>query len=124
MTYKVGPSIVGLVTLESLGIPDPKGSYQPGTEQRPLVSGGVRNVGLPRLEWRWGILSQVAYDALRVYFTGACNQLFVESRTTEDRDEFVYFEVLSAWPLEIEPEWFQRVDFRIKFAVLGETAIP
>lgn len=123
MPYQVGTSLGGLVTLESLGIPDPKGFYMPGAEQRALVSGGVRNVGLPRVLWHWGFISQVTYDALREYFTEACDHLFIESRTTEHSDVFSHFEVLSAWPLEPEIEYYRRISFDIKFNVLGEIPI-
>lgn len=120
MPYQIGTTLVGLATLDSLDIPDPKSEFAHFTEYVPLVSGGVRGVGSPVAIWRWGYLTQAQRDALRVFCTGASAEVYIETRETDSSDVFDQYSATMIWPLEEERDAFHRMEFEVRFQNLVE----
>jgi hypothetical protein len=114
--YKIGTSLVGMVTLDSLGIPDPKGIYRPYTEAVNLGDGTVRGAGYPTAEWQWGFLTQTQREALRDYCAGASASVYIETTTTENSDEYKDFLAVMIWPEEEErTSAMRRLEFSVQF---------
>jgi hypothetical protein len=118
MTYKIGTTLVGMVTLASLGVPDPKSTYEPYSEQLELGNGKIRGGGFPTATWHWGFLKQAWRDALRAYCTGASASIFIETRITDTSDAYDQFSVVIVWPQEEERDAFRRLDFTLEFRQL------
>lgn len=116
MGYKIGTTSGGMVTLASLGIPDPKGEYFNYSDLRNLGDGTVRGVGYPRAVWRWGFLSRADRDALRTYCTGvASSAIYIQTRTLDSTDVFDDFSATMIWPAEEERSAGRRLSFEIEF---------
>ena len=73
----------GLVTLASLGIPNPKPIWLPAVSVAKLGDNSARLLGAVNVKWSWGFLSQTARDALRVFCAGASAPMIIVTPTTE-----------------------------------------
>jgi len=120
MGYQIGTTLVGLVTVTSLGLKNPKSTFKPYSELIPLGNGKMRGAGLPVATWNFGFLTQTQRDALRVYCTGASANVFIETRKTDSSDVFDQFSAIMIWPEEEERDNFIRLDFTVEFRQLVE----
>ena len=80
-TYAAG--IGALVTLASLGVPNPHPIWNPSVSRAKLGDNSGRLLGAPTLKWQWGFVSQAARDALRTYCPGGTAQVIIITPTTE-----------------------------------------
>ena len=80
-TYAAG--IGALVTLASLGVPNPHPIYMPAVSRVKLGDNSGRLLGAPTLKWQWGFVSQAARDALRTYCPGGTAHVIIITPTTE-----------------------------------------
>jgi hypothetical protein len=117
--FRIGTTSGGMVTLESLGIPDPKWDYQSYAQAVPLGSGLVRGLGGATARWRWAVLSQADRNSLRTYCTGASAAVYIETRTTEKissvSDQFDEFTANMTWTELEDIQGGRRVGFEIIF---------
>jgi hypothetical protein len=126
MTAAIGTTVNALVELSSLGIPEPKTDWRPGTETRKLHSGRVKWIGPPTGSWSWGFLTQAQRNALRQKLPLASNAVYIHHRTRENSDEWKYYQVEAVWPEEPrEPASIDvRINFVVEFTVMVEVAGP
>ena len=115
MSYKIGATSGGMVTLTSLGIPNPKGEFFKFSDIRLLGDGGARGVGAPRAVWRWGYLTRAQRDTLRTYCIGASSTAYIETRTLDTADVFDQYSATMIWPAEEERSAGRRLGFEIEF---------
>lgn len=120
MAYKIGTTLENMVTLASLGIADPKSTFQPYTELVPLDSGKERGQGFPVATWQWGFLTVAQRNALRAYCTGASSSVYIQTRKADSSDVFDDFTAIMVWPLAEERDAFRRIGFVIRFKHLVE----
>jgi hypothetical protein len=122
-TYAAGTG--GLVTLKSLGIPNPHPIWKPGVQSIKLGDNSARTLGSPVVEWHWGFLQQAQRDMLRTYCTGASASVYIVTTTTENVSSVpnvskTYLAQM-IWPAPNTPEDPQtgrRLEFMILFRQL------
>ena len=98
MPYKIGDSVPSLVTLESLGIPDPVHEFKPYMSSKFLHSGGKRALGPPYTKWSWGYLENAAREALRTKMPNPSGEIYITTPTNESGDAFADFLATYHWP--------------------------
>lgn|SRR5574341_2194384 len=120
--FKIGTTLVGMVTLASLGIPNPHPIWRGGVTSVKLGDHSARILGLPVLDWEWGFLGQTQRDALRTYCPGASAQVFIQTPTTENvasvPNASKPYQCQMIWPAPDNPEDPQtgrRLSFRVIF---------
>jgi hypothetical protein len=125
--YKIATSLGSLATLRSLGIPNPKPVWSPGVTTVTLGDNSKRVLGAPRLEWRWGFISQAARDALRSLCPGGSAAVYIVTPTTETvstvPNASKRYSCQMWWPSPDNPEApdaGRRLDFVITFRQLVE----
>lgn len=121
---QIGATQVALVTLDSLGIPDPKMIYLEGEEAADLWSVQARILGLPIVIWDWGYVERAWRTSLRAYCASPAisSEVYIETQTNENSDEFRQFRVSMRWPLDEgrNIDGTYRIPFRIQFFVLED----
>lgn len=80
-TYAAG--IGALVTLASLGVPNPHPIWNPSVSRAKLGDNSGRLLGAPTVKWDWGFVKQDPRDALRIFCPGGTAQVIIVSPTTE-----------------------------------------
>jgi len=115
--FSIGPSVVGLVNLESLTIPvkPPKSFFQQGGKLLSLGSLKTKWVGKPQAIWRWGILSRSQRDQLRTFCTDASTSLYIRTRTNDTVDQYKNYLCNILWPPGEDRDFTRRVDFVLRF---------
>ena len=115
----------GLVTLASLGVPNPHPVWIPSVSRAKLGDNSARLLGAQTVTWQWGFASQVARDALRAYCTGASASVFIISPTTETistvPNASQRYQATMIWPAPDTPEdpaAGRRLQFNIIFRQL------
>lgn len=123
--FKIGTTLMGMVTLASLGIPDPHPIYGTGVQSIKLGNNAARTIGRPVLIWSWGFVSQSQRDTLRAYIPNASAELYIRSVTTEQiaavPNAAQDFLCQAWWPAPNQPEDPQtgrRLEFSITFRQL------
>ena len=118
--FMIGTTLESMVTLASLGIPNPHPIYGQGVQSIKLGNNSARTIGAPVLIWAWGFITQAQRDTLRTYITGASAALYIRSVTTEVVDDEPNgaqdFLAQSWWPSPNTPEDPQtgrRLEFQI-----------
>ncbi len=104
-----------MVTLASLGIPEPKHFYKYSGERRDTIDGGVKALGAPQAVWHWDFCRQAWRDALKVYCPGSYAIVYIETRVHDNSDSYDVFTARMIWPEEEEKDAFRRMDFDIEF---------
>ena len=111
----------GLVTLASLGIPNPHPIYRTGVQTVKLGDNSARVLGAPIVEWHWGFTQQSWRDTLRTYCTGASADVFIVTPTTENVSSVPNasqrFECQMIWPAPDKPE-DPQTGRRLEFALI------
>ena len=122
-TYSSG--IAGLVTLRSLGIPNPRPVWIPGITSVKLGDNSARNVGSPSVMWQWGFISQSNRDLLRAYCTGASAKVYIITPTVEKVSTVSNYAqrylAMMIWPAPSRPEnpmAGRRMEFSLVFRQL------
>ena len=90
--YQIGTYVGGtggLVTLQSLSIPNPHPIYRTAAQKVKLGDNSARSLGAPFVEWQWDWLSQVSRDKLRIYVPGASAQIYIITPTVENSSGYV-----------------------------------
>ena len=94
--YSIGPSVVGLVTLASLGIPAPETEFTPFSVTLQTGSGIAKGMGWPVCEWHFGFLTETQRDALKAYSAGQSAEVFI--RTLDEDLDYANYECVLVWP--------------------------
>lgn len=117
MTYQLGTSIESLQSLSSLGIPNPRGSFQEGAERKVLGDFSVIWVGLPRASWSWGFITRPQREILRGICPDPSKGVVFRSTVNDNYDEFRLFSGTMIWPDE-QKDFTRRIDFILQFVGL------
>jgi hypothetical protein len=120
MPYMIGSTLGGMVTLASLGVPDPKSTWQPYSELVPLDSGKERGVGFPVATWQFGYLTRAQRNALRTFCTGASAAVYIQTRKADNDDAYDDYSAIMVWPLAEDRDAGRRISFVIRFKHLVE----
>ena len=123
--FKIATQAAGvgaLVTLKSLGIPNPHPIYNPGVGVVKLGDRSARTLGAPSLQWHWGFVTYAQRDTLRTYCPGASAPVYIVSPTTEKvsgvSNAAQTYLCQMWWPAPLTPEDPQtgrRLQFVISF---------
>jgi hypothetical protein len=117
--FKLGTSVGGLRTLDSLSITNPKPYFHPFTQEINLANSTVMGHGWPMAEWVWGYLADQDRAALRVFCPGASASVFI--RTTNDALTYKNYSAVMIWPTPPEDRQAGRVvGFTLKLVKLVE----
>ena len=115
----------GLVTLKSLGVPNPHPVWKDGVGIIKLGDNSSRTLGLPILLWHWGFISQASRDVLRTYCTGASAAVYIVTPTTNKiagvSNAALTYLAQMWWPAPNSPEdpvTGRRLEFSIMFKQL------
>jgi hypothetical protein len=116
MGYRIGTTEAGMVTVQSLGIPDPKHIHHESSSRRNIISGHTKALGAPWCEWHWDFCKLEWRDALRAFCPAPAISatVYIETRIHEE-DEFDVFTAIMEWPEEEDKDSGRRMDFNIKF---------
>jgi hypothetical protein len=119
MGYEIGTTSANMVTLASLGIPDPKGRFLPEAERVRLGNGKYKGLGSPVVIWEWGFLTQADRDALRTYCTGNSATVYIETITNNSTNTYATYTGLMHWPDGDEnQDTYRRLGFSVEFTNL------
>lgn len=110
---EIGTTLVGLATLDSLGIILPKTSYTPHSSLLRLGDGTVKGMGWPTATWHWNIISATQKAILRTYSTGASEIIFIRTKLNDGTYED--FECVMIWPPNDEISATRSLSFTIQF---------
>ena len=115
-TYAGG--VVGMVTLQSLGIVAPLMDFHEFSQETILGDSTVEGNGWSASEWHWGYLTQAQYDALVAFKTGKTTPVYTRDRKTGN----VYANFLTnmIWPERERWENNCVIDFTIRFIAMVE----
>lgn len=94
--YKIGTTLGGMVTLESLGVPAPEQTFVKYSQSVQLGDGTSKGVGWPSCEWRFGFLTETQRDALKAYCPNASAEVFI--RTFDEDLDYQNYECVLIWP--------------------------
>jgi hypothetical protein len=115
----------GLVTLASIGIPNPHPVYKTGVNKVKLGNNTARVLGSPVVEWRWGFLAQAQRDILRTYCTGGSATVYITTVTVDKVSSVPNgaqtFLAMLWWPdpdVPEDPQTGRRLDFVLTFKQL------
>ena len=123
MNYSIGTTLGGLVTLKSLGVPDPKHYFKFGS-RKDTIKGSAADVGTPTITGHWGFVKQSWRDILRAYCTGASSEVYIITRCSDTTDEYRAYRAIMVWPEEEGKDAFRRIDFDIQFRQMVEVELP
>ena len=123
---RIGTSVAGSVTLQSLGIPEPKTDFFPFTEYEEIANGKRKGIGSAHGSWSWGFLEQAQRNTLRGYIANPSDTVFIATKKRDSSDAFNYYEVEAYWPEEPrEPASVnKRLNFVLEFAYMALQADP
>jgi hypothetical protein len=114
--YWIGTTVPGLVLLESLGLPDPKSEFIPGSTIRRVASGYSKYLGTPLARWHWGFWTPEQRSALKSYCSSASALLYICTLT--DNDIFLTYQAIMHWPEEPKDMIKYRIPITILFTNL------
>lgn len=117
--------VAGLVTLASLGIPNPHPIFKTGVSKIKLGSNAARILGAPTVQWSWGFLQASQRDTLRTYCPGASADVFIHTVTVDKisgvSNAAQTFECQLIWPdpdAPENPDAGRRLSFTLLFRQL------
>ena len=116
--FQIGATAGGMVSLSSLGVPNPKYEYGLYAGEIVLGDGTARGVGFPVTVWHWSFLSAAQRTALRAYCAGKSAVVFI--RSIKDDNTFTDFEAVMIWPTHEERQSGRVIDFSLDFRNMVE----
>ena len=117
-TYEIGTTLVGMVTLASLNIPDPESQFIEYAASTRLGDGRVRGMGYPQTTWHYGFLKNTWYDILRAYCTGASANIFIA--TMDNNQDWVRYTAVIAIPDRFIVRATRYIDVTLNFTQMVE----
>jgi len=121
LDYQIGNTLVGMVTLSSLGIDDPTVVPVHSANTEMLGDGNQRGVGWSQGEWRFHMLDQDEFAALRPYCPepGLSSDIYI--KTVKTGGGMQVYSGLILWP-QIEQTGADDcfMDVTIRFIALVE----
>ena len=99
---EIGTTLGNMVTLNSLGIDDPKTSYQPARVAVVLHSGAQKGIGYPYIVWSWGYLTHTQRETLKQGYcpNGISSVVYIKTRELANNFSSVTFQAHMHWPIE------------------------
>ncbi|MBI9042930.1 MAG: hypothetical protein JEZ06_00505 [Anaerolineaceae bacterium] len=99
-SFEIGATEVGMVNIESLGVPlpVPRATYSPGKTRVDLPDGSVRWLGWVRAEWFFPILTDAQRDQLKGFCTGESADVFINTLIKNQGTVFDAFSGVMVWP--------------------------
>ena len=116
-TFAIGTSVVGLATLDSLGIVDPKSSFQPYSAAYKGADGIKKGQGYAKAIWHWDLIHAAERATIRAYITGLGGNLYI--RMPDNEGTWHVFQANMAWTENEEDQFATRtLDLPIEFTHL------
>jgi hypothetical protein len=115
-TFKIGTSQVGLVTLQSLGVPEPLSGYQPYSQEFDQADALVSGQGWATDTWRWAFLTLTQLSALRAYCSGKSAEVYIQ--TLVDGKTAGEFRAALIWPAKETRAGSKALDVALEFRLL------
>lgn len=116
--FAIGTTQAGMVTLKSLGIPDPLPGYEPYSQDFDQADALVSGHGWALDVWRWGFLSLVQLASLRAYCPGRSAQVYI--RTVKDGKVAAEFRAVLIWQKKENRVSGKVLDVVLQFRLLEE----
>ena len=116
--YKIGATEVGMVTLDSLGIPNPLGGFQEYSQEADRADGGVAGLGWSTEIWNWLFLPITKRTVLKGYCAGKSSEVYI--RTIKAGKTYSNYRVMMIWQKKETIRSDKVLDFSIQFRILEE----
>ena len=113
MSTQIGGTLLGMVTLESLGITEPETSFNPYSQEIILGDGTVFGMGWGEGEWHWNFLTAAQKAILKTYCTGQSAVICI--RTRKNDNTFANFEAVAVWTHADKLRASRTLDFTLRF---------
>lgn len=117
-TFKIGLSQAGMVTLASLGIPEPLSGYQPYSQDFDQADAMVSGIGWATDTWRWAFLTLAQISSLRLFCPGKSAQVYIQTLT--DGKIARQFSAILVWPKKETRTAGKSLDVLLEFRLLDE----
>jgi len=125
--YRIGLTSGSMVLLENIvtsgsstPVSYPKSTFQPYSDEQPLVSGLVRGVGYPVATWIWSVMTQQERDAMRQYCPGKSASVYIKTKTMDSADSYHTYSAIMVWPTQDEERDSQR---RLQLKIIFKTMV-
>ena len=118
INYAIGTTQAGMVTLKSLGIPDPLPGYEPYSQDFDQADGLVSGQGWALDAWRWGFLTLAQLASLRAYCPGRSAEVYI--RTAKDGKVAGEFRVVLIWQKKENRVSSKVLEITLQFRLLEE----
>lgn len=116
-TFAIGATVGGLVTLNSLGVVDPKSSFTPYTVTFRKGDGVLQGQGYSAATWHWDIIPASQRATLRAYITGLSGALVI--RMPNNEGVWHQYDCVMDWMEAEEDQYATRtMDLLLKFSHL------
>lgn len=112
----IGTTFAGMVTLQSLGIPDPSTPHEEYSTLVEAASGLPKGHGSLMHTWQWGFLTAAQRNILRTYIPGVGATIYIRT-LINDSDAWADYKVIATWPPE-ERYAGRRLDFSIRMRIV------
>lgn len=125
-SYKIDDTLVGLTSLDALGIiADPRSDFQPFADTIIDGAGGVHGIGFPVVEWHWDVMRTGEADILAAFLAGAASaNVFIQTKTnrlsTGDAYTFKKYSAVMVWPTSEDIQSKRALGLTIRFTQLVE----
>jgi hypothetical protein len=127
-SFSIGTTQATLTNLANLTtpVPEPKSTYRPYADVKPLASGGVRGVGFPVATWYWDILTRAQRDQLRIFCSGQSAAVWIRTKTMDSSDTYRLYQAVMVWATQEEEREMghRRTQLQITFQAMVEVAEP
>ncbi len=117
-TFKIGLSQIGMVTLASLGIPEPLSGYQPYSQDFDQADAMVSGIGWATDTWRWAFLTLAQISALRTFCPGKSARVYIQT-LSDGKIAREYLAIL-IWPKKETRTAGKALDVSLEFRLLEE----
>lgn len=114
--FSLGESVLGLQTLEEIGVIWPAQEFVPASEEVSRPDGGIVLVGWVHCSWHWDFLPIAQVNILKALTTGQSTPLYL--RTLDDENEWQNYLGQMIWPAKINYQNNKAMDFTLRFRAL------
>ncbi len=115
--FSIGISETGLVTLESLGIPDPMPDFIEHSQYLDAGDAHVFGMGFTLETWAWSFLEMAQRNTLKTYCAGTSSGVYI--RTLKRDKTYANYKAIMIWKKETR-RYDMVFDFSINFRLIEE----
>jgi len=116
MTFQIGATEIGMVTLASLSIHNPQNNPAYFSQSANKGNNLVAGLGFPTDVWSWAGMTITQRNVLKGYVTNKSEEVFIQTMTSDQA--YVGYRAIMIWP-ETETQQSTFVfDLSIRFRLL------